>query len=1305
MAKSSSNIKKSVILSRSTGKSSAVSRRGFALIVALSLMAFVLLLLLSMTSLLRVETLSMQANLERVQAEQNALLGLREAMGALQLALGPDQRVSAAANLLETTVEQRPQVLGVWATADAPDLDQSEGDLIAWLVSDAQASEEMPTVNGLINLVSAGGIQSDGTEMRDAVWVAKTPVLTEQGGAHDGHYAWWIGDEGLKARVNLQRTSATGLNAKQRAVLELGSISMSDAAVLDGLGAVDFERDGPRILSLADLGLLGGISSEPAKPYFHALSTHSLGLLVDAKHGGLKQDLSLAFEMSDAHFNASAFAAGGAQTLDAPGFGAVQPVFWVPIEGVDGAAHGPVWHLLRDYYRLYHQMETPMTNPTIDARVFGPNLNHGDSRLQSPSSLSASSWSFDQQPAALFAGGKAKFYNQAEHWSSPFKESAVPRDEDAGAAAGIPEASVALDMAMVSSDPIRLDRVGDPLRGGGQSSGATKMPVMVTGNYLPYMQRYMMEIGFWFQRWPVPIQTNDYGKPGIKQDRQDRYQNPVAVHQVNRQRFVLHNPYNVRLRHNEMALDSAGCETAVQISANNATSAMHLILGEQSAATYKRPKQYSSYRQARVPSGVFAPGELKTFNCALHSNSGSSTVAYASEGIDPTWTTTFASNQNPISCFFEAPMSADPMKLPFSLYLSADSIGIFDQVQDSWQSAGDAYSATSFTFLTHLKQAGNDAFQGDAIKDRWPLASLIDTGLLLPGAKYTMQGRDPTVFTRGIPSMTSNFFPNGGDHSVKLTAGLIDTHSTKQNPYILGTIDLQLKATEYDRTQTRYPAFSRTNPLAPVRDNKNLLPADDLIGNSLGYPVLSPDLNVTFSDDGTGGLTSGLDYWGPSDGSLSDTAAGLTNPVLLELPTSPVLSLGKLQHANISVHAHMPALAIGNSLASPYINPEQRAAVLNNRYSKPRVFYDLSYLMNEALWDRYFFSSYSRPYDAIQDAYGTNVAESFDDWLGNARPLPNTRMRLHTASAEGATQVRAKLFDASSGAILDDSYQRAAENLMVAGAFNVNSTSVDAWRAVLAGARDCAIAQSGVVGLTQPSDGTTPFSRLSQPVSGESDGTDSALPTTWSGFRALNATEIDASAAAIVSELKARSAVKGHPYLSLADFVNRELSTDAAGRSGLLQAAIDKSGINDGLKSAYDAVTVASLSNPDNGSFPFPANIQDADGQASSANQAAPAYLMQADILQAIGSFIAVRSDTFRIRSYGASYDPISGELLSEVWLEAIVQRIAVPVDPVADTRPDEAQYWAPTDAEGHLSRYGRQFKLVSLRQLASDEI
>ncbi|MGB0257699.1 MAG: hypothetical protein ACPGES_03510 [Coraliomargarita sp.] len=784
----------------------------------------------------------------------------------------------------------------------------------------------------------------------------------------------------------------------------------------------------------------------------------------------------------------------------------------------------------------------------------------------------------------------------------------------------------------------------------------------------------------------------------------------MAIYQVNRQRFVLHNPYNVTLRHDEIGLDSAGCETSIEIVKKGQTDGMNMILGDGHSMTYKTPKQRFSYRQARIPSGVFAPGELKTFNGALHSNTASSPVSYATEGIDPTWSTTVATTGDVITTFIPAPdgVDDDPASVPYTLHLSGDNIGIPEQIQPVWQHRTNGYSMAQFAFLTHLKQPGNAAFEGHAIAGRWPMASIIDTGILFPGPGYSTEGREGFVFGAGRPNMTSNFFPDDGENSVPLTAELIDTHFEQQSPYTLATIDLQLKSTEFDRTQTRYPAFSRSNPLAPVRDSKNLLPADDLIENSLGYPALSPDLNVTFSDDGTGGFTGSLDYWGPSDGSINDTAAGLANPVLLELPTTPVLSMGKLQHANISVHAHMPALAIGNSLASPYIDPEETATVLNNRYSKPRVFYDLSYLMNEALWDRYFFSSYSRPYDASQDAYGTNVAESFDDWLGNVRPLPNARMRLHTASAEGATQVRAKLFDASSGAILDDAYERAAENLMVAGSFNVNSTSVDAWRAVLSGARDFAIYQSGKAGPTLPSDGATPFSRLSQPVSGESDGTDSSAPTTWSGFRALSATEIDALAAAIVSELKARIATKGQPYLSLADFVNRELSAGASGRAGLLQAAIDKAGVNDGLKGQFDAVTSSDLSDTDNGVFPFPDNINDASdgtGQSGSANQAAPGYLMQADILQAMGAFIAVRSDTFRIRAYGASEDPISGELRSEVWLEAIVQRVPEPVNPLPGTSPDDPGYWQTEDANGKQSPFGRKFKIVSLRQLPSDEV
>ena len=79
--------------------SSTVPKQGFALVIALSLMAFVLLLLLSITTLVQVETQSAQISTDRMEAEQNALLGLKQALGELQMAAGPDQRVTISSEM------------------------------------------------------------------------------------------------------------------------------------------------------------------------------------------------------------------------------------------------------------------------------------------------------------------------------------------------------------------------------------------------------------------------------------------------------------------------------------------------------------------------------------------------------------------------------------------------------------------------------------------------------------------------------------------------------------------------------------------------------------------------------------------------------------------------------------------------------------------------------------------------------------------------------------------------------------------------------------------------------------------------------------------------------------------------------------------------------------------------------------------------------------------------------------------------------------------------------------------------------
>jgi len=432
-----------------------------------------------------------------------------------------------------------------------------------------------------------------------------------------------------------------------------------------------------------------------------------------------------------------------------------------------------------------------------------------------------------------------------------------------------------------------------------------------------------------------------------------------------------------------------------------------------------------------------------------------------------------------------------------------------------------------------------------------------------------------------------------------------------------------------------------------------------------------------------------------SAGTRVSTTGAPQNLVVREFqpPETPLFSLAQLQHANVSYLNVNPPYVIGNSLANVYVprdDPEAQSEALvadafaanpDSGFPDNTTFnriYDLSYHLNKALWDDYFFSTIPRSLTTTQ--------------AGDADfRLPNSRHQFYWRNGAPTLPEYQGLADQAA----------AASHLLVNGAFNVNSTSEQAWRALLH-------AHNGV--RTDPSDSAKKhvYSRFTMPVD------EAEANATWLGYRILSDDEINALAAAIVTEVRTRG-----PFLSLASFVNRRLVADDTGLKGALQAAIDKAS----LATAGHLNNVAPFNNPALAANNYPRDIKDGmdnnyptagdpeqqaiymggtNTAAPSSSRAAfaPGYLTQADLLTALGPSLTARSDTFRIRSYGDTVNPATGATDGRAWCEAVVQRLPDYMDPSANEAVDAPSILNPTN-----ETFGRRFKIISFRWLTSHEL
>jgi Tfp pilus assembly protein PilX len=367
---------------------------------------------------------------------------------------------------------------------------------------------------------------------------------------------------------------------------------------------------------------------------------------------------------------------------------------------------------------------------------------------------------------------------------------------------------------------------------------------------------------------------------------------------------------------------------------------------------------------------------------------------------------------------------------------------------------------------------------------------------------------------------------------------------------------------------------------------------------------------------------------------------------VFELPRGPLLSMGALQQ--LALPGARP-FSVGNSWgATADINGTPAAQ----------------------LFDRFFFSGLTPA-----------VTPSTE---GNALVLPNPLLRVAPRSATGTPTTVDDLRTAPTA--------RSSKFLLQGGAFNVNSTNVAAWAAVLRSVRFPAAAfnyldadpatgtaaDTGETTVTVQS-GDAQFFRFSQSAqetykaeSGLAAGAGNTSAANTHLFRqgmiTLDADKVTALAAQIVALVRARHAASG-PFRSLAEFLSPapDFLDAAGGQISLLEKAI-----------ADAAINVDAAGNPIEFSSQF---------------------LTQGDIMTALAPVLFPRSDTFVIRTYGEAVNPATGATEGRAWAEATVQRTPEYFDSTDDATV------APADLNAINQTYGRRFKVVSFRWLTRADL